>query len=237
MKDTAMPTKVIAVVAYVIGIAGAAIYFAFVLGVGTGFLPRPDPVDGPLPWLIDLGWLMLFALQHSGMARRAFKRWWTSVIPATLERAIYVGCSGIAIVILTIGWQPLPGEPIWQGPVWIVGISLTAAAGIGICSAWFDHARFFGLQQAWTGKLDTWGPLRIEGPYRYVRHPLMVGLLIAIWAQPTMPTELLLLNAGISAYIFIAIQLEERDMIRQFGVAYRRYRRRVPALIPWRRWP
>src|SRR5262249_6362406 len=191
---------------------------------------------GPTPWLVNAGWLLLFAVQHSGMARQSFKRWWTQWIPATLERSVYVGASGIVLGALMLGWQPLPGEPLWQRPLAIIPISLLAAVGISACNAWFDHAAFFGLQQAWTGKVGTTDRLRIEGPYRYVRHPLMVGLLIAIWAQPIMPPELLMLNAGLTIYILIAIRLEERDLIRQFGIAYLRYRRRVPALIPWR-WP
>ena len=130
-----MPTKLAAVVAYMIGIAGAGVYFGFVLGVGSGYLPRSAPADGPVPWLVNLGLLILFAVQHSGMARRAFKRWWTTAIPPTLERAVYVGCSGVAIAVLTLGWQPLPGDPLWHGPLWIIGLSLAGAAGIGACGA------------------------------------------------------------------------------------------------------
>lgn len=229
-----MPRRLAALAAYLLGTGGAGVFFAFVFGVGAGYWPRNAPMDGALPWLIDFGWLLVFSLQHSGMARRAWKKWLTRWFPKALERSLYVAASGILLAALTFGWQPLPGESLWHGPLWIAAISLLAALGAGLCNVWFDHAAFFGLRQAWAGNSDAIGSLRIEGPYRYVRHPLMVGLLITLWAQPIMPPELLLLNAGMTVYILIAIRLEERDMVRVHGAAYEEYRRKVPALIPYR---
>ncbi len=229
-----MPTKLAALAAYLFGIAGAGVFFAIILGTGVGVWPRGEAADGVLPWTINLGWLLLFALQHSGMARQSLKQWLTRWIPAPLQRSLYVAVSGILLAALTLLWQPLPGEPLWHGPIWIVAISVFAALGIGLCCGWFDHAAFLGLRQAWTGNADVRGPLRIEGPYRYVRHPLMLGLLIALWAQPIMPPELLMMNVGWTIYILVAIRLEERDLVRQYGAAYEEYRRKVPALIPYR---
>jgi protein-S-isoprenylcysteine O-methyltransferase Ste14 len=186
------------------------------------------------PWVINFGWLFLAAGQHSGMARQSFKQWLTRWIPAALERSLYVAVSGILLAALTLGWQPLPGAPLWHGPLWIAALSLLAALGVGLCCGWFDHATFFGLRQAWTGNANARSPLRIEGPYRYVRHPLMLGLLIALWAQPIMPPELLMMNVGLTVYILIAIRWEERDLVREFGAEYEQYRRKVPALIPFR---
>jgi protein-S-isoprenylcysteine O-methyltransferase Ste14 len=229
-----MATKLAALTAYLIGLAGTGVFFAYVVGAGTGYWPRGVPDHGVLPWAINLGWLLLFALQHSGMARQSFKQWCTRLIPATLQRSLYVAVSGILFAALTLLWQPLPGEPLWHGPLWIVAISLLAGLGAGLWCASFDHTAFFGLRQAWTGDAIASGPLRIEGPYRYVRHPLMLGLLITIWAQPIMPPQLLMMNVGLTVYILIAIRLEERDLVREYGVEYEEYRRKVPALIPYR---
>jgi protein-S-isoprenylcysteine O-methyltransferase Ste14 len=224
-----MAAKVFAIVAYVIGLAGAGLFFAFVLGMGAGFWPRTEPIHNELPAWIDLGLLALFSLQHSGMARHVIKD-----KLGYLGRSIYVGLSGIIIGGLTWFWQPIAGEPVWQGPLWIVGISLLAMLGAAWCSR-FDHASFFGLRQAWTGKAEEHGPLIIDGPYRYVRHPLMLGFLIAIWAQPIMQPEMFLLNSGMTMYVLFAIGLEERDLIKTFGEEYVKYRERVPVLIPWTR--
>jgi len=209
--------QVFALGAYLIGAGGAVIFFAYVFGSGTGVWPRGDPEEGLFPWLNDIGWLLLFAIQHSGMARQSFKQWLTRWFPAALERSLYVAVSGILLAALTLGWQPLPGEPLWHGPLWTVAISLLAALGIGLCCGWFDHTAFFGVRQAWTGNADASSSLRIEGPYRYVRHPLMLGLLIALWAQPIMPPELLMMNVGLTIYILLAIRWEERDLVREFG--------------------
>lgn len=229
-----MLPRAIAVTAYLVGIAGAGIFFAYVVLTGSGLLPQRDAERGPLPWLINLGLLLMFALQHSGMARRSFKAWFVRGVPAELERSMYVAASGTAAALLICLWQPLPGKPIWHGPIWISAISLLAGLGIGVCCGWFDHASFFGLTQAWTGVAEIRGPLLVAGPYRYVRHPLMLGLLLALWAQPVMPPELFWLNAGMTCYILIAIRLEERDLCRDFGAEYEKYRRAVPMLIPWR---
>ena len=217
-----MPTKLTALAAFLLGVGGAGVFFAFIVGTGSGYWPRGD-AEGAFGGLNNLGWLLLFALQHSGMARQSFKRW----LPATLERSAYVAASGSALAAMALCWSPLPGEPIWHGPIGIVAISLLAALGVGGCLAWMDHFAFFGLTQAWTGKAEC-GPLRIDGPYRYVRHPLALGLLIAIWAQPIMPPELLMMDVGLTIYGMLAIRLEERDLVRRFGADYEKYRRAVP---------
>lgn len=225
--------KLVAGAAYAIGLAGASVFFAYVLAVGVGLWPRD--LDGDAWWAvpINLGLLLAFGLQHSGMARRAFKDVWIRWVPAYLERSIYVGTAGVTIGALTALWQPLPGPPIWHGPLWIVAISLAAAVFLMSCCGRFNHFAFFGLTQAWTRNADAPMPLCTEGPYRFVRHPLMLGVLVALWAQPIMPPELLMLNVGMTIYVLIAIHLEERDLVREHGDAYARYRREVPALIPF----
>jgi protein-S-isoprenylcysteine O-methyltransferase Ste14 len=229
--------RLFAVVAYLLGIAGMAALGAYVLFSGLGHWPRDQPMSGPLPWLVNAGWLALFALQHSGMARRSFKDWLTRWVPAYLERSVYVAASGLVTLVQPWIWQPLPGGNLWQGPVWLIGISLAGAAGVAVCFLQVDHVEFLGLRQVGIGASPAQAEaLRITGPYRWVRHPLMLGTLVFLWGQPMMPPELLLLDGGLTVYVLAAIHLEERELLRKFGPAYDEYRRRVPALIPWR-WP
>ncbi len=222
-----------AVIAYVIGLAGAGLFFAYVLGQGVGVWPRDEATSVARSMIVNLALLVLFALQHSGMARSAFKYYFLRYFTECIERSTYVAASGLVLAALSLLWQPLPGAPIWHGPIAIVLLSLGAAANVGVCAAWFDHATFFGLTQGWTGVVPAAGKLRIEGPYRIVRHPLMLGLLVAIWVVPIMVPELLMLNLGMTAYILIAIRLEERDLVRVFGVDYEAYQRTVPAIVPF----
>ncbi|MBM3995219.1 MAG: isoprenylcysteine carboxylmethyltransferase family protein [Planctomycetes bacterium] len=223
-----MLVTLFAVFAYLVGMAGAGLFFAYVVGTGTGLWPRPSEAETLPSIQINCFVLALFAFQHSGMARETFKQ-----RLGYLSRSIYVATSGITLGILAWFWQAIPGEPIWHGPVWVAAISIAAALFIGACCGWFDHATFMGLTQAWTGTVEVVAPLRIEGPYRYVRHPLMLGLLIVLWAQPIMPPELLMLNIGMTVYILFGIMMEETDLVRAYGEEYERYRNDVPALIPW----
>lgn len=225
-----MFARAFAVVAYLIGLGGAGVFFVYILdtGTGAGYWPYGGVKTQYQSISFNLALLILFACQHSGMARRSFSKHF-----GFLARSIYVAASGIVIAGLTVAWQPLHGEPVWHGPPWIVAISLLGALGIAACCRWFDHNTFFGLTQAWTGNADVHGSLCIEGPYRYVRHPLMLAFLIAIWAQPVMPPELLMLNVGMTIYVLLAIRLEERDLVREFGKAYEEYRRNVAGLIPF----
>ena len=224
----------VAMSAYVIAGIGAALFMAFVHAMGLGIFRKQAPDDVLVSWIVNLGLLLAFALQHSGMARRAFKDWLARWIAPSLERSTYVVASGIVTGAIPLGWQALPGEPIWRGPIWIIAISVLAACFTGYCCLGYDSATFLGWTQATTGVSEARGPLRIDGAYRYVRHPLMLGFLGTIWAMPVMPPELLMLNVGLTAYILIAIRWEERELVRDFGAAYEEYRRRVPALIPWR---
>jgi protein-S-isoprenylcysteine O-methyltransferase Ste14 len=190
----------------------------------------------PAPWppTVDLTWLLLFAAQHSGMARDAFKQRWVRLVPPPLERSLYVGLSGALCLLLALTWQPLEGPPLWRGPRWLVVVPLLAAGGMALINGRYDHARFFGLRQACGG--DGMAPERliVTGPYRYIRHPLMACLLVFLWAQPVMSATLALLAGGLTAYLVLGIVLEERDLLRRFGADYAAYRRRVPALVPWR---
>lgn len=222
--------------------------FAYAVGwVGNFLVPKSidSPRQGSL-WvalLVDLALLALFAVQHSGMARPAFKRWLTRYVPRNLERSTYVLASSVALLVLFALWQPL-GLVMWdlQGPGARLGM-------IGLCtSGWLlvltttfliHHFDLFGLRQAWCHlKGRECPPLRFvtPGPYRVVRHPLYVGWLLAFWATPTMTAAHFLFAGMTTAYILLAIRLEERDLA-QAHPEYEEYRRRVPMLVPRVRTP
>jgi len=224
-----------------------AVFFAtFLYAVGFigGFLV-PTTLDGaPRTGLaaalaIDLGLLALFAVQHSVMARRGFKRVWTRFVPQPIERSTYVLFSSLALIALFGFWQPLGGS-VWEISS-TVGLSVTyalfAAGWVIVLVSTFliNHFDLFGMRQVWlhlTGREYT--PLRFRTPalYRVVRHPLYVGWLLVFWATPTMTTAHLVFALMTTAYILVAIRFEERDLIAEHGERYRVYRKEVPMLVP-----
>lgn len=225
-----------AIACFLIALMSQAVFGLFVFALGWNYLlPRPV-LPMPWPWVVNVGWIVVLALQHSGMARRGVKDWFAGFFPVHLYRALYVGLSGLLTLGLALTWQPLPGEPLWEGPRWISAIALFGLLGIIGCSFVFDGQEFFGLKQAATGKVERDETLLIVGPYRFVRHPLMLALLVFLWGHASMPATLAFLSAGLTIYVLLAVPLEERDLVRTFGVEYERYRQRVPALIPYR-WP
>lgn len=232
-------------VAYAVFLATFLYAVAFVAGIGV-----PKHIDNgiatawPLALAIDLGLLGLFAVQHSGMARPAFKRWWTRIVPAAIERSTFVLASSLVLALLFWQWRPLPA------PVWEVGAGtgrwllhgLAALGWLLLLASTFliDHFDLFGLRQSWRAALGRGpspaAPFVTRALYRIVRHPLMLGFLIAFWAAPTMSAGHLLFALATTGYILVAVKcLEERDLVAQFGDTYRDYQRRVPMLLPWRR--
>jgi protein-S-isoprenylcysteine O-methyltransferase Ste14 len=234
---------------FLYGIACYAVSFGvFLYGFGfIGNLWVPKSMDSPrdVPFwtalAIDLGLLLLFAIQHSVMARPAFKRWWTRVIPEPAERSSYLLFSSLALIALFWYWQPLGGE------VWNVTAPTAAGFlyGVYVCG-WLllfyttfllNHFDLFGLRQVWlnlAGKPFTALPFRTPWLYRQVRHPLYVGWLMIFWATPTMTLTHLLFAVTTTAYILVAVRFEERDLIHGHP-EYAEYRRRVPMLLPWPR--
>jgi methanethiol S-methyltransferase len=218
--------------------------FLYAIGfVGNLFVPRsidaPPAGDFVSSLVIDLALLTVFAVQHSLMARPIFKRWLTRFIPEPAERSTYVLASSLALMFLFAFWQPLGGT-IWsvEGPAAIVLYALCAFGwGLVLVSTFLiNHFDLFGLRQVWLYlKGVEYQPIgfRTPGPYRLVRHPLYVGWLFAFWATPTMTAAHLLFAVMTTAYILIAIRLEERDLVDSLGDAYREYRERVPMLIPF----
>jgi len=226
---------------------------AYTLFLGTilyaiafvGGLPVPKTIDsgapGPLPLalIVNTALLGLFAVQHSVMARPAFKRWWKAIVPDSVERSTYVIFSSLALVLLFWQWQPMP-QPIWSvtDPTGVVFLRVVFWAGwalVFLSTFLINHFELFGLRQVWcrlTGKTLPPPAFRTPSLYRHVRHPLYLGFLLAFWSTPVMTMGHLLFAAATTGYILIAIQLEERDLIAIFGDRYRRYREQVSMLIP-----
>jgi protein-S-isoprenylcysteine O-methyltransferase Ste14 len=202
-------------------------------------------LDGPVQtaWLnalaIDCGLLAIFAVQHSVMARRWFKERWTQIVPWTIERSTYVLCASLALILLFTEWRPI-GITIWsveepaaRAVLW----SLFAAgwATVLIVTCLINHFDLFGLRQVWLpliGRPYTRVSFRTPLPYRYVRHPLYLGFLFGFWMTPTMTLAHLVFAIATTAYIVLAIQFEEKDLVSEHGAAYEAYRRRVPMLLP-----
>jgi protein-S-isoprenylcysteine O-methyltransferase Ste14 len=231
------------------GVVCYAIFFAtflYAIGfIGNFAVPRTldgtPAVDFTTALLIDLGLLGLFAIQHSVMARPAFKRWFTKLVPESAERSTYVLLSSAALIAMFAWWQPLGGE------VWNVTSPLREILWGGFAFGWLlvlistfliNHFDLFGLRQVWLqlmGKPYTHLEFRTPGPYSYVRHPLYVGWFFAFWCTPTMTVSHLVFAIATTGYILIAIQLEERDLVAHFGKTYTKYQERVPMLVPYKR--
>ena len=188
--------------------------------------------------LIDAILLLVFAVPHSVMARPAFKRWWTRIIPASCERSTYVLISSLLLILIFWQWRPI-GATIWRVDGWPAAV-LTGIYWLGwviaLASTFqIDHFELFGLRQviyALRGAADRIQTFKTPLLYRLVRHPLMFGLLLAFWATPHMTAGHLLFAVLSTAYILVGVRLEERDLVTAFGASYERYRRRVPMLLP-----
>ena len=190
--------------------------------------------------VINLALCMVFALQHSIMARRSFKEWVTRYIPVFAERSTYVLFSGLALILLYAYWQPIP-DLVWRVETPALRYALYGLQALGwtwlVASTFMlDHTELFGLKQVWANfKRRALPTMRFRTPgfYRVVRHPIQLGVLVSFWATPDMSVGHLLLCGAISGYILIALsELEERDLVREFGAQYRNYQARVGMLLP-----
>ena len=217
--------------------------FLYALGfVGNFAVPRTmdSPALVPLgnALLVNLGLLGLFAVQHSVMARPAFKRWLTRFIPEPAERSTYVLMSSLALIVLFWFWQPMGGL-VWDVQHPVGRAVLYGLYGFGwlvvlVTTFLINHFDLFGLRQVWLhfrGRPYTQLPLRAPGPYRLVRHPLYVGWLFAFWATPSMSVAHLVFAVMTTLYILVAIRFEERDLVDALP-GYAEYRERVPMLVP-----
>lgn len=229
---------------------GAAAYLLFLAAflylvafLGNFWVPRTVDHGLSAPTgqavLVNVVLLGVFGVQHSVMARPAFKRWWTRFVPPVIERSTYVLLSSVVLVLLYWQWRTMPaviwhvGLPAGRLVLWTLfwlGWAIALAATFMI-----NHFDLFGLRQvylAWHARPYTGIGFHVRFLYRLVRHPLMLGFVIAFWAVPTMTAGHLLFSIAMTGYILVATQLEERDLIAALGNQYRQYRRRVPMLFP-----
>ena len=220
------------------------VVFLYLIGfVGGIFVPRSvdDALVAPLGWAvaIDVVLVTLFAVQHSVMARPAFKKWWTRIVPEPIERSTYVLIASLVLALMFWQWRELPTviwDVAWQ-PARLAVWTLFWLGWATVLASTFmiDHFELFGLKQvfaAWRARESVDTGFRATLLYRVVRHPLMLGFIVAFWAAPTMTAGRLLFAAVMTGYILLALQIEEHDLMAALGTQYAEYRRRVPMLIP-----
>jgi protein-S-isoprenylcysteine O-methyltransferase Ste14 len=214
----------------------------FVGNLGFGYIPTIDgaPTSSVATAIgIDVLLIAIFGVQHTVMARTTFKRWWTQFVPQPIERATYVLASNIVVALLMWQWRPIGGV-VWDvtnpaGRWALHGLFAFGWLMVPAVSLLINHFDLFGTRQVWLhlrGQAYSNLPFRTPMVYRYLRHPLYVGWLIAFWATPTMTVAHFVFAAGMTAYILIAIPFEERNLVEHFGETYARYRRQVGGLVP-----
>jgi methanethiol S-methyltransferase len=239
-------------VAFLYGAASYVVFFlTFLYAIGfVSGLVMPKAIDTgkvvPLTeaLVVNLLLMSIFAVQHSVMARNQFKQWWTQYVPKSVERSTYVLLASLTLVLLFWQWRPIPAV-VWQIDDPLVAKAVLALAFAGwliVLTSTFliNHFELFGLHQVANNLAGRPMPTpRFRTPvlYKLVRHPIYLGFIIAFWASPTMTVGHLLFAAVTTAYIFVGIALEERDLVELFGDEYRRYKQRVSMLVPWHKSP
>jgi methanethiol S-methyltransferase len=233
-------------IASVIYGVGAYLLFlgAFLYLIAFEINAIPQSVSGvaslpPLPaTLADVALITLFGLQHSIMARPAFKTWWTRVVPSHLERSTFVVIASVLVVVIVQFWQPIDGDLWWvsgAGATVLYSISLLGWLTIPVVSFLTDHFELFGLRQVFAyafGRPHAKPEFKQRAFYKTVRHPMMLAFLVAFWATPRMTAGHALFAGLMTCYILTGIYFEERDLARVHGKAYRDYQSRVPMLLP-----
>ena len=237
-------------IAFLYGLASYVVFFVTIL-YAIGFvsgLVVPKTIDTgtvvPLAeaLVVNLLLMSVFAIQHSVMARKPFKEWWTQFVPKSIERSTYVLLASLVLVLLFWQWRPMPAV-VWQidePPIAmaLIGVSLVGWVIVFTSTFLINHFELFGLHQVASNLAGRSMPApRFRTPlyYQFVRHPIYLGFIIAFWAAPTMTAGRMLFAAVTTAYIVVGILLEERDLVDLFGDDYRRYKNRVSMLVPWRK--
>ncbi len=238
------------IAAFIYGLAAYIVFFLtflYAIGFVTG-LVVPKTIDtGAVvsiteALIVNILLMSLFAVQHSLMARRQFKVWWTQFVPKSVERSTYVLCASLALILLFWQWRPMP-TVVWQvteptAATVITGLSFVGWLLVLTSTFLINHFELFGLHQVVNNLTGQPMPsMRFKTPvlYRIVRHPIYLGFIIAFWVAPVMTVGHVLFAAVTTAYILVGIFLEEHDLIELFGDEYRQYRKQVSMLIPWRK--
>jgi protein-S-isoprenylcysteine O-methyltransferase Ste14 len=238
------------IIAFLYGLAAYLVFllaFLYAIGFVTGLVVPKTIDDGAVTGLreslvVNILLLSLFAVQHSVMARKSFKQWWTRFVPKSVERSTYVLLASLALLLLFWQWRPIP-MVVWEVADQQMAMAVTGLSFFGwflvlLSTLMINHFELFGLQQV-VVNLAGWttSEARFKAPllYKLVRHPIYLGFIIAFWATPTMTAGHLLFAVVTTSYIFVGIALEERDLIELFGDEYRGYCKRVSMLVPfWR---
>ena len=237
-------------IALLYGLAAYLVFFfAFLYAIGFVeglWVPKTIDTGTVVPTtealIVNLLLMSLFAVQHSVMARRQFKEWWTQYVPKSVERSTYVLFASLALVLLFWQWRPMP-DVMWQVANPSAAMAITGLSFVGwllVLTSTFliNHFELFGVHQVVNNLAGrTMSEPRFKTPvlYKVVRHPIYLGFIIAFWAAPVMTVGHALFAAVTTAYIFVGIWLEERDLTELFGDEYRRYKERVSMLVPWRK--
>ena len=237
--------KLVAFLYGIVAYLAFAVVIVYAIGFVTGLMVPKTIDSGPASPLVEsivinIVLLTIFALQHSVMARPQFKKWWTTIVPKSVERSTYVLLASLALALVFWQWRPIPGV-VWEVKDPTIAASLLYLGLFGwvlvfISTFMINHFELFGLHQVannLTG--NSMPPMKFKTPmlYNVVRHPIYLGFIIFVWATPTMTAGHLLFAAVVTAYIFVGIALEEHDLIEVFGDEYRRYRRRVAMIVPF----
>jgi methanethiol S-methyltransferase len=250
ISQHARANTVARLVAFLYGITAYVVFFAtflYAIGFVSGFVV-PKTVDtgpaGPVveALIVNVLLMSLFAVQHSVMARQQFKHWWTQYVPKSVERATYVLLASLVLLLVFWQWRPMPAM-VWEISDPRLAMAITMLGFVGwlivlLSTFLINHFELFGLHQVANNFVGRPMPApRFRTPlfYGFVRHPIYLGFIIAFWAAPAMTAGHLLFAAVTTAYIIVAIQFEERDLIAVFGDDYRRYRTHVSMLLPWRK--